>query len=151
MTSRLRLWRSTALCLVLASACACSRDPVKRSRKYIASGDEYAEQGKYKQAAIEYRNAVKATPELAEPHTKLADVSLHTKDIDTASVEYSRAAELSPENASAQVRAASVFLLTGHADEAKDRAEIALRLAPRDADAHLALGEALAALHDRSE
>src|SRR5262245_52357569 len=137
MTLRFRWLVSVLACAAIAAAC--SRDPLTTSKKYIASGDEYAQAGKYKQAVIEYRNAAKATPELPEPHAKLAAASLRARDVQTAATEYLRAAELAPDNAEAQVRAASMFLLTGHVNEAKERAEAALRLAPNDADAHLAL------------
>ena len=118
-----RLFLPALACMASTLGFACSRDPIKTSQKYIASGDEYAQAGKYKAAAIEYRNAVKATPERAEPHAKLAEASLHANDVETAAAEYLRAAELSPDSAQAQVRAASVFLLAGHVTEAKDRAE----------------------------
>ena len=83
----LRLCFPAVVCIATMTA-SCSRDPNKTSRKYLASGDEYAQAGKYKEAAIEYRNAAKATPELAEPHAKLADASLHTKDVQTAAVDH---------------------------------------------------------------
>ena len=89
MTVRIRLLLPVLVCGA-SIATACSRDPLKTSRKYIASGDEYAKAGEYKAATIEYRNAVKATPELPEPHAKLAGVSLHEKDVQTAMMEYLR-------------------------------------------------------------
>jgi hypothetical protein len=36
----------------------CSRDPNLRKQAYVASGNKYFDQGKYREAAIEYLNAV---------------------------------------------------------------------------------------------
>src|ERR671934_1820073 len=143
--------RSTAVYAVAALVAAgCSRDPIKASRAHVAKGDQYVETGKFQEATIEYRNAVKYAPESAEAHAKLADAAARANDARTAIGEYLRIADLDPANAAAQVRAASVYLLAGRYDEAKDRAEAALRAAPGNANAHIALGEALAGLHDRT-
>ena len=59
---------------------ACSRDPVAASQRSIERGDRYAKEGKYPQAAIEYRRAIQRTPQSIEAHTKLADVAARTSD-----------------------------------------------------------------------
>jgi Tfp pilus assembly protein PilF len=92
---------------VSAIAVGCSRDPQKASAKHLANGDEYAKSGKFKEAAIEYRNAIKYTPQSPSAHEKLAEVAARTNDANTALVEYLRIAELDPGNVAAQVRAAS--------------------------------------------
>jgi tetratricopeptide (TPR) repeat protein len=122
---------------------------VKKSREYIARGDEYALAGKVREAAIEYRNALKYKPDSLEAHEKLAEVATRGNDPMTALAEYMRIADLDPADTAAQVRAAAVSLLAGDFDDARDRAESALRTTPRDANAHMALGQALAALHDQ--
>jgi tetratricopeptide (TPR) repeat protein len=126
----------------------CSRDPAAASRRYVESGDRYARDGKYKEAAIEYRNAIKKTPDSVEAHTRLADVAARANDPATAIGEVLRIAELKPDDVVAQVRAGSVFLLAGRFDSARERAEAALRVDGTDAGAHILLGQALAALHD---
>src|SRR4029077_10560208 len=72
-------------CLVFVAAC--SRDPLTASRKYLASGDEYAQAGQYKEAAIEYRNALKASPKSATPHLRLGELAMRAHDGETASEE----------------------------------------------------------------
>ena len=129
----------------------CSNDPAKAARRYIESGDRYAQQGKYKDAAIEYRNAIKRTPQSVEAHARLADVSAKANDAATAISEVLRLAELKPDDVAAQVRAGSVYLLTGRFADARNRAESALRIDRADAGAHLLLGQALAGLRDPNE
>ena len=96
--------RRACIAAVVASLTlgACSRDPAKASRRYIESGDRYAQQGKYTEAAIEYRNAIKQTPQSAEAHGKLADVAARANDPATAIGELLRVAELKPDDVAAR-------------------------------------------------
>jgi tetratricopeptide (TPR) repeat protein len=126
----------------------CSRDPEARARAYIESGDKLASEGRYADAAIEYRNAIKATPEAAAAYQRLADAAAHADDAPTAVGALLRVAELKPDDPAAQVRAASLYLLAGQFEEARNRATAALNLNQTDAAAHLLLGQALAGLHD---
>ncbi|MGB5197950.1 MAG: hypothetical protein WBN64_12895 [Candidatus Deferrimicrobium sp.] len=41
---------------------SCDRSPEGKLAKHIKRGDEYAKEEKFKEAVIEYRNAVKAVP-----------------------------------------------------------------------------------------
>jgi tetratricopeptide (TPR) repeat protein len=137
----------------LMTAVACAPDPAARTRQYIASGDAFARAGKYGEASIEYRNAIKLTPTSAEAYEKLADAAARVQDPRTAAGAVLRVAELKPEDPAAQVRAASLYLLAGRYQEARDRAEAALEVDHTDAYAHLVLAQALTGLHDpaRSE
>jgi len=139
--------------VLLALAPGCSRDPERAAKQFVANGDRYATAGRLKDAAIEYRNAIKQTPGAVELHAKLADVSARTSDVQTVVRELLQIAELAPTDPAAQVQAGSVYLLAGRFAEARDRAEAALRVKVDDAPAHLLLGQALAGLHDaeRSE
>jgi len=50
----------------------CSRDPNVRKRKYFESGQRYFEKGKYREAAIQYSNAVQVDPRFAQAYYQLA-------------------------------------------------------------------------------
>ena len=63
---------SWGLLFTAALVAGCSRDPVAKAAKYIASGDAYVAKQQLPQAQLEYRNAIKARPDWAEPHYKLA-------------------------------------------------------------------------------
>jgi tetratricopeptide (TPR) repeat protein len=140
--------KRTLLLVCVAAIAGCSRDPLAVSRKHIERGDGYFQDSKYKEAAIEYRNAEKAAPQTAAPHMKLGEVAMRTGDFESAVDEYLRAGSLEPQNAEAQVRAGSVYFVTGRFKDARARAEAALRLEPDNPDAHLVLGEVLAAQRD---
>ena len=51
---RLRLFSILIVILLLG----CSHDPNVRKQAYVARGNKYFDQGKYREAAIEYLNAV---------------------------------------------------------------------------------------------
>jgi tetratricopeptide (TPR) repeat protein len=127
---------------------ACSKDPAELTRQYIASGDDHARKGELKKAVVEYRNAIKTTPDSAEAQNKLADAASRANDPDLAVPAIVKAAALNPDDVTAQVRAASLYLLAGRYEEARDHARAALRADVTAADAHIVLGHSLAALHD---
>jgi predicted Zn-dependent protease len=140
--------RAIGVFLLVFLASGCSRDPEHAAKQFVANGDRHASAGRVKEAAIEYRNAIRQTPAAVEPHAKLAGVAARTSDIQTVVRELVQIAELAPADSVAQVQAGSVYLLAGRFGEARDRAEAALRLKGDDASAHLLLGQALAGLHD---
>ena len=144
--------RPIALFLAMAAIHGCSRDAQRSAKRFVENGDQYAAAGRLKEAALEYRNAIRQTPAVVEPHAKLAAVAARTSDAATVMRELVQIAELTPTDAAAQVQAGSVYLLAGRFADARDRAEAALRI-KGDAAAHLLLGQALAGLHDaeRSE
>jgi Tfp pilus assembly protein PilF len=50
----------------------CSRDPNARKQKYFDSGEKYFAEGKYREAVIQYSNAVQIDPRFAQGHDHLA-------------------------------------------------------------------------------
>src|SRR5438132_253068 len=148
----MRMLRLLTIATALMAA-GCSRDPGRSTQQHIDAGDHYAQAGQYKEASIEYRNAIKTTPTSVEAHARLADTAARANDLSNAVGEMLRVAELNPDDVAAQVRAASIYLLAGRFEDARDRAEAALHHDSRDVGAHIVLGQALAGLHDaaRSE
>jgi Tfp pilus assembly protein PilF len=57
---------------LLLLLCSCARDPNVRKEKYFQSGQRYFEQGKYREAVIEFGNAIKIDPNFAQAHHQLA-------------------------------------------------------------------------------
>ena len=53
---------------ILLSGSGCSRDPQVRRAKFVASGNRYFDQGKFAEAAIEFRSALQADPTSADAH-----------------------------------------------------------------------------------
>src|SRR5208283_5677323 len=84
----------------------CTFDPDKRKLKYLNSGESYARQGKYREAAIQFRNAVQIDPKFAEGHYQLAIAYLNLHDPEAAYREVKEAVSLDPAKSDAQLQLA---------------------------------------------
>ena len=144
------LFTLCACCVLAAAASGCSRDPVKEGRKYLASGDAYAAKHRYREAVIEYKNAVNRQPQLAEAHYQLAQAYKASGEPVKAYGSFARAADLQPANVEAQIEAGTILLEGGEFDMARTRAELALKAQPQNPAALILLGNALAGLHDNA-
>src|SRR5674476_479354 len=69
---------------VLVGFTSCSRDPAVVSKRYLESGNKYFDKGRYKEASIQYRNALKRDPKYGAAHYKLALVSLKVGEVNAA-------------------------------------------------------------------
>jgi tetratricopeptide (TPR) repeat protein len=122
----------------------CSKD----AQGYLKAGNEYYAKEKYREAIVEYRNAVQRDPALAEARLKLGEALLKVGDGGRALGEFVRAADLLPNDASVQVKAGTLLLLARQFDDAKVRADKALKVEPQRAEAHVLRANALAGLSD---
>ena len=64
--------RHRALTLTLVASlffASCSPDPNVRKQKYFQSGQRYATEGKYREAEVEFLNAIKVDSSFAEAPT----------------------------------------------------------------------------------
>ena len=75
--SRLFL-RLLALALASVLIVGCSRDPNVRKQKYFESGQRYFAKGQFKEAAIQYSNALQVDPQFVRAHYELAQCYLRT-------------------------------------------------------------------------
>jgi Tfp pilus assembly protein PilF len=73
MKTDIRLW---AVVLTGALLLGCSRDPNVRKLKYFRSGQQYFQKGKYREAALEFQNAIQLDSRYADAHYQLAQVDL---------------------------------------------------------------------------
>jgi len=88
----------------------CSRDPNVRKQKYLESGDRYFAKGKYREAAIQYSNALQVDPRFAAAHYQLGESFLKLGDSIRAFQELSRTVELAPDNYRAHTDLANLLL-----------------------------------------
>ena len=79
---------------VLVGLASCSRDPAVVKKRYLESGNKYFDKGRYKEASIQYRNALKRDPKYGLAYYKLALVNLKTGEASSAVSALSRAKEL---------------------------------------------------------
>ena len=93
MTRRSRAW-AILLSAVLLFAASCGRDPEAAKRRYLENGNRYAQQGKFKEAIIMYRNALKRDARFGEAYLRLGDAEMRRGMPAQAVAAYRRAVEL---------------------------------------------------------
>jgi tetratricopeptide (TPR) repeat protein len=133
--------------LVLAVA-ACSGDVSARRARFVERGDAYVKEGKLREAAIEYRNAVELQANDGATRARLAETYARIGDTSRALPEYVAAADLLPTDSRIQLEAGRYLLGGGRAKEALARADGVLARDPQDIDANILRGNALAGLRD---
>jgi len=140
----LRLPLLAPLLATLALSAGCSRS----ASQFVESGNRYVAQQKYREAVIEYRNAIQQDPRLGDARFRLAETLLHLGDAQGAAGEYIRAADLMPQNVQAQLKAGTARLLGGQYSEARACADRLLAREPNNVDGQILLANAMAGLKD---
>ena len=102
--------------LITALFTGCSRDPNVRKQKFLESGDRYFSQGKYREAAIQYSNAVQIDSRFAQAHYQLGQTYLKLGDSSRAFQELSRSVELAPDNYHAHIDLANLLVAARNPD-----------------------------------
>ena len=130
--------------LVLLSS-SCSRDPNVRKQKYFESGQQYFQQGKYREAAIQFFNAVQIDQGFAQAHYRLAQSYLKVQQWSAAYQELSRTVELQPDNDQARYDLAKLLIAARSFDAAHEQTEWLLKSKPNDSETHVVASSLLAA------
>jgi len=134
--------------VISASFTGCTRDPNVRKQKFLESGNRYAKQGKLREAAIQYANALQIDPRFAEAHYQLGETSLKLKDYNRAYAELARAVELAPGNYSAQADLANLLISARDLKQAQPHLDVLREKQPDSSDTHLAWANLYAAQGD---
>lgn len=101
--------RLLIFCCLLTAFTGCSRDPNVRKQKYFDSGEKYFAEGKYREAAIQYANAIQIDTRFAQAHFQLGQAYLKLGDTQRAFSELSRTVELAPDNYKAHTDLANLL------------------------------------------
>src|ERR1700678_1945101 len=107
---------SLAGCLMAALLTGCTRDPNVKKQKFLESGNRYRDQGKYREAAIQYLNAVQVDPRFAAAHYELSQACLKLKDFNCAFEHLRRTTDLTPDNYEAQSQLANLLVSARNPD-----------------------------------
>jgi tetratricopeptide (TPR) repeat protein len=135
---------------VLVGLASCSRDPNVVKKRYLESGNKYFERGRYKEASIQYRNALKRDQKYGAAHYKLALVSLKVGDVAGSVFSLRRAVELvpadQPDHWDAVVKLSEVYLLAGagekqYMDDVEKFTKELLKRDPNSFDGHRLIGD----------
>ena len=124
--------------LIPALFTGCNRDPNVKKQKFLESGNRYRDKGKFREAAIQYANAVQVDPRFAEAHYQLGETYLKLKDYNRAYQELSRTVDLTPDNYPAQVELANLLIAARDLKQAQPHLDILRERQPDSPDTHLA-------------
>lgn len=133
-------------CLLLAvGATACRQDPAATAAAFVASGDRYVEKQQYREAILEYRNALEHQPDAAAVHSKLARAHDAAGEPDKALAALAKVAALDETDVHANLRVSQALLAAGRFEEARELGERVLRQDAQHVDALTVVASALAA------
>jgi cellulose synthase operon protein C len=114
---RVRVIGAVIACVLPACVLTgCSRDPNVRKQKYLESGDRYFAKGKYREAAIQYANALQVDPRFVAAHYQLGETYLKLSDNQRAFQELSRVVDLAPDNYQAHIDLANLLVAARNSD-----------------------------------
>ncbi|MGA2434875.1 MAG: tetratricopeptide repeat protein, partial [Bryobacteraceae bacterium] len=106
----MKLSRLIVCLLIIVAGISCSRDPNVVKRKYLQNGNLYFEKGKYKEASIMYRNALKKDPKFAEAYYRAGLTELKLgKPLDAAR-DLRRAIDSDPNHVEAAKELGDIYL-----------------------------------------
>ncbi len=153
MRTSLALTTSTVLAvsLALGFTTGCSRDPNKQKQKYLESGKRYANEGKLKEATIQFSNALKVDHNFATAHYELAKVYIKQGSMLPAYAELMRSVDLQPSNVAARIDLGSMLLAANEPGRATDQANAILAIQSNNADAFALLSSIALRKGDRTE
>lgn len=149
MNLRGSLWVIT-LFVAVGLLAGCHGDPNVRKQKYLESGKRYSADGKYREAGIQFANAVKIDKNFAEAHYELAQTYSHLGQYGAAYAELMRTVSLQPTNYNARVDLGNLLIAGGKIDDAQKQADAVLAGQPNNPDAYAMLG-AIALKHGQKD
>jgi tetratricopeptide (TPR) repeat protein len=140
----LRSARVGTVCLMIALVLAgCARTPEAKKARHLERGNRYFKQEQYREAILEYRNALRieqknpvATRQLGLAYYQLGQVGMAFRFLTAAQ-------ELEPDHTDVRLKLATIYVLGGRPDDATTQVEEILKREPQNLDAlMLAAGSA---------
>ena len=128
--AKVRVSAVLAVSLALGLTMGCHRDPNKQKQRYLESGKRYADQGKLKEATIQFANALKVDRNFADAHYQLSKVFMKQGSVMPAYGELMRTVDLQPGNIQARIDLGNILLAGKQADRATEQANAVLALDP---------------------
>ena len=140
MSTRIvRTSAATLLALTLAFNAGCNRDPNVRKQKYLDSGKRYEAEGKYREATLQFFNALKVDKNFADAHFELGKTYEKQGLPNQAYSELQQTVSLAPNNIAARLELAHLLLGGHQPDLAADQAKAVLAAQPNNADGYAVL------------
>ena len=140
-----------AVCVLGALLTGCSsQDPNVRKQKYLESGQRYFDKGQYREAEIQFQNAIQVDSRFAEAHYKLALAAIKLGDGRTAVQELLTTVQIKPDFYEAQLDLTNVLIIARQFSDAKEHLDKLTKEWPDKPDVYLTRADYDAALNDIS-
>lgn len=127
------------LFLAVAMLAGCHGDRNIRKHKYLESGRRFSADGKYREAAIQYLNALKVDSDFIDAHYELAQAYEHMGQSTEARAELARTIDLQPDNYKARIDLGNLLFADGRISEAQEQADAVLTAQPGNPGVHALL------------
>jgi len=134
-------WRCglVAACALIVLLGGCSHDPNVRKQKYLESGERYFDKKEYREAAIQFQNAIKVDQRFDEAHYRLALTAMKLQQWPSAAQEFQNAIQINPNHYEARLGLAKLFVAAGEYSSAKEQIDWLIQNQPNNADVYLVL------------
>ncbi|MGA1981203.1 MAG: tetratricopeptide repeat protein [Acidobacteriaceae bacterium] len=137
--------------LALVFTAGCHRDPNVRKQKYLESGKTYEASGKYKEASIQFLNAIKLDRSFAPAYYQLALTYLKMDSLQQAYGALLKTVDLDPQNVDAHITLGNIYLEVHAIPKAEIQARDILAINPNNADAYALLAGVAQGKNDTAE
>ena len=127
---------------------SCSRDSNTKKLKYLESGQRYYDHGKFREAFLQFSNAVQIDDGYAEAHYRLAQSCIRLQKWDQAYAELRRTIQLEPSNLNSRIDLANLLIADGALKEAKAQTDFLFGLQPNNVMVQVAIADLLTAQGD---
>ncbi len=119
----------------------CNQDPIQRRNSYFENGKKYYQEKKYDDAAIEFKNAVKADPRFTEGYYYLGLTQKQRGDLQASLQAFTHSLDINPQQAPAELELGNLYLIGNHPDRARQYASEVLSREPKNFSAQLLVAQ----------
>jgi tetratricopeptide (TPR) repeat protein len=144
-SGRLKVVATLMVFSLAAMLDGCSLNPQKTKLRYLESGKRYLKAGKYQEASIQFRNAIKVDPRFTEAYYQLAQADLSLRQWNGAFAALRQTLDLDPQRVDAHVDIGRLYLASKEYQKADDEASLILEREPGNASAYELRGAAMLA------
>lgn len=141
MAATLRRWTPLLLILLILAG-GCARSPEAKKARYLDRGDRYFRKEQYREAILEYRNALRIEATNARAMQQLGLAHYHLGEVGQSVRFLLKARELDPGSAEVHLKLGTIYLLGRRPAQARDEAQAVLTRESGNVDALILLGSA---------
>jgi tetratricopeptide (TPR) repeat protein len=129
----------------------CRSNPNIRKQKYLESGKRFSAEGKYKEASIQYLNALRVDSDYPDAHYQLAQTYERMGRFSAACEELQRTLDSQPANYQARIDLGNLLFAEGRTDEAQAQADAVMQEEPDNPGVHALLSAIAARLGHKDQ